>query len=75
MLTSEAANDIFNECKELGIDVGTNPKAFVDEQIRLSRTVVLDLPGLAFGLLGSLTNDRVPSASPIRITVRHPAPY
>jgi hypothetical protein len=45
-LTSEAISNIFNECKELGIDVGTNPKAFVDEQIRLSRTLVIDrLPG------------------------------
>ena len=41
-LTSEAVNNIFNECKELGIDVGTNPKTFVDEQIRLSRAVAID---------------------------------
>jgi hypothetical protein len=41
-LTSEAIENIFNECRELGIDVGLDPKAFVDRQVKLSRAVVLD---------------------------------
>jgi hypothetical protein len=39
-LTSEAIENIFNECRDLGVNVGHDPSAFVDRQIELSRAVV-----------------------------------
>jgi hypothetical protein len=41
-LTNEAIQNIFNECRELGVDVGIDPKTFVNTQIELSRAVVID---------------------------------
>jgi len=41
-LSSKAVENIFRECRELGVDVGLDPKAFVDKQIELSRAVVND---------------------------------
>jgi hypothetical protein len=39
-LSDQAIAHIYNECKELGIDVGLDPKGFVDEQAKLTRAVV-----------------------------------
>ena len=41
-LSDEAIANIYAECKELGVDVGLDPKAFVDNQIKLSRAVVIE---------------------------------
>jgi hypothetical protein len=41
-LSAQAIKNIYQECKELGVDVGLDPKEFVDSQIRLSREVVID---------------------------------
>ena len=41
-LSDEAIANIYMECKELGVDVGLDPNAFVDNQIKLSRSVVVD---------------------------------
>jgi hypothetical protein len=41
-LSSQAVKNIFNSCRELGVDVGFDPKEFVDKQIELSRAVVVE---------------------------------
>ncbi len=41
-LTNEAIQNIFNECRELDVSVGSDPKTFVNTQIELSRAVVID---------------------------------
>jgi hypothetical protein len=41
-LSDEAIANIYTECRELGVDVGLDPKVFVDNQIKLSRSVVVD---------------------------------
>jgi hypothetical protein len=41
-LSSKAIENIFTECRELGVDVGLDPKAFVDKQITLSRAFPVD---------------------------------
>ena len=42
MLSSQAVEGIFKSCRELGVDVGFDPKQFVDNQIELSRTFLPD---------------------------------
>jgi hypothetical protein len=45
-LSSKAVENIYRECRELGVEVGLDPKAFVENQIRLSRVVIIhQLPG------------------------------
>jgi len=41
-LSKQAVENIFRVSRELGLDVGLDPKAFVDGQIELSRAVVID---------------------------------
>jgi hypothetical protein len=41
-LSIEAINNIYEACRELGVDVGFDAKKFVDEQRGLSRAVVLE---------------------------------
>lgn len=44
-LSHEAIQNIYNECRELGISVGTDPEAFVQTQAELARRLALhDLP-------------------------------
>ena len=40
-LSAQAIENIYQECRELGVDVGPDPKAFVDSQIKLSREVIV----------------------------------
>jgi hypothetical protein len=41
-LTREAVEGICNSCRELGVDVGLDPKEFVDKQMELSRAVSVE---------------------------------
>jgi hypothetical protein len=41
-LSNKAIENIFRECRELGVDVGPDPKAFVDKQMELSRAVIIE---------------------------------
>jgi len=41
-LTSKAIENVYTECKALGVDVGLDPKAFIDNQMKLSRAFVID---------------------------------
>jgi hypothetical protein len=41
-LSSQAIENICRECRELGVDVGPDPMAFVENQIELSRNFVID---------------------------------
>ena len=41
-LSDEAIANIYAECKELSVDVGLDPKVFVDNQVKLSRSVVVE---------------------------------
>jgi hypothetical protein len=41
-LTNQAIENIFRECRDLGVDVGLDPNRFVANQIELSRAVVID---------------------------------
>jgi len=44
-LSPEAVQNIYNECKELGVETGLNPGAFVKDQITMSKSLALhDLP-------------------------------
>lgn len=44
-LSDKAIGNIYNDCRELGLDVGLNPEGFVREQARLARRLALhDLP-------------------------------
>lgn len=44
-LSPQAVQNIYNECKELGVGVGLDPEAFVRSQAELARQLVLqDLP-------------------------------
>ena len=38
-LSEQAIANIYGECRELGVDVGLDPKRFVDAQIELSRAI------------------------------------
>jgi len=45
-LSAEAVQNIYNECKELGLETGLNADAFVKDQIKMARALTLyDLPG------------------------------
>jgi hypothetical protein len=39
-LSDQAIENIYNECRELGINVGFDPRAFVQSQIEQSRTIL-----------------------------------
>jgi hypothetical protein len=39
-LSSDAIKNISTECRELGVPVGPDPKAFVDDQVRLARAIL-----------------------------------
>jgi hypothetical protein len=41
-LSSKAIQNIYEECKDLGVDVGLDPRGFVDRQFELSRALVAD---------------------------------
>ena len=41
-LSGDAVKNIYNECRDLGVDVGLDPDAFVQTQIELSHNVVID---------------------------------
>lgn len=41
-LSSQAIERIYQECRELGVNVGPDPKAFADRQIGLAKTLVVD---------------------------------
>ena len=41
-LSDKAIENIYRDCKELGMDVGSDPKAFVDKEMNRSRAVVRD---------------------------------
>jgi hypothetical protein len=41
-LSSKAIENISRECRELGVNVRPDPKAFVENQIQLSRTFIID---------------------------------
>ncbi|MEY9424933.1 hypothetical protein ABH975_000248 [Bradyrhizobium ottawaense] len=40
-LSEKAVLNIYNDCREMGVEVGGNPQAFVSEQAMLSRQVVV----------------------------------
>lgn len=45
LLSQEAVQNIHNECRDLGITVGSDPEAFVKRQAELARSLALhDLP-------------------------------
>jgi hypothetical protein len=41
-LSDKAIENIYRDCTELGVDVGSDPKAFVDNELKRSRGVVRD---------------------------------
>jgi hypothetical protein len=41
-LSHQAVQNIYDECRELGLDVGDNPEAFIRTQAELSRALVID---------------------------------
>lgn len=41
-LSPGAIRNIYNECRDLGVDVGLEPEAFVSDQVRLSRSFVIN---------------------------------
>src|ERR1700687_4789613 len=44
-LSAEAIQNIYNECKELGVETGPHPEAFVNDQIKKAKALALyDLP-------------------------------
>jgi len=44
-LSAEAVHNIYEECKELGVETGPDPDAFVNDQTNKSRTMALhELP-------------------------------
>jgi len=44
-LSREAIENIYNECRDLGVSVGPDPEAFVSGQAELARNLALrDLP-------------------------------
>ncbi|MCS3764971.1 hypothetical protein [Bradyrhizobium centrosematis] len=44
-LSEKAIENIYNDCRELGVNVGISPQLFVDEQAKAARQLVLnDLP-------------------------------
>lgn len=44
-LSDKAVQNIYNDCRDLGVDVGLSPEGFVSEQAKLARRLTLrDLP-------------------------------
>jgi hypothetical protein len=41
-LSSKAIQNIYNECRDLGLDVGLDPTAFIENEVEAARALVID---------------------------------